>query len=151
MRFGNLSLPRGPLWCRREVLETEGGMNALRLLSAGVIVCVLSLGVRADDKKDYSKQVIGVWEVVKADPDSLPVGAVVDMAKDGKLKVTMKEDKKEVTHEGTYKLDGDKIMVTLKMNDQEIKHTVTIKKISDTEMTTEHDGKTVQFKKKTTK
>ncbi len=124
-------------------------MKTFGLLSAGVMVCVLALGVRADDKKDYSKQVVGAWKVVKADADTLPVGAVVDMAKDGKLKITFKQDNKEETHEGTYKLDGDKLMVTLKMNDQEIKHTVTIKKISDTEMTTDHDGKVVHFEKKT--
>ena len=124
-------------------------MNVLRLLGAGVVDCVLALGVRAEEKADNAKLVVGKWEVVKADADSLPVGAIVEMAKDGKVKVIMKRDDKEVTHEGTYKVDGDKIVVTIKVDDEEHKHTNKIKKISETELVIEHDdGKTIEFKKK---
>jgi uncharacterized protein (TIGR03066 family) len=123
-------------------------MNSLRMLTAAMIVCVLALAVRADDKKaDNAKLLVGKWEVVKCDGDALPVGAIVEMTKDGKLKLTEKKDDKE-SHEGTYKVDGDKIMVVLKVNDDEIKHTVDIKKLTETELVTEHDGKTIEFKRK---
>ncbi len=121
-------------------------MTAVRTILAVVILGVLALAASAEDKKaDNAKLVVGIWEVVKADAESLPVGAVVEMTKDGKVKVSIKDEK----HEGTYKVDGDKIVATIKGDNGDEKHTVTIKKISDTEMVTEHDGKTCEFKKKT--
>ncbi len=125
-------------------------MNAMRLVVAGVLVCVLSLGVRAEEKKDdkkvdYAKLLLGSWEAVKADPNTLPVGAVSTFSKDGKMKVTEKKDGKEESHEGTYTVDGNKF--TIAMNDN--KFTITIKKISETEMVCANDeGKIVEFKKK---
>jgi uncharacterized protein (TIGR03066 family) len=123
-------------------------MKQLQYVGASVILCVLALGVMAADKVDNAKAVVGKWEVVKCDADSLPVGAIVEMTKDGKVKVSMKKDDTEIIHEGTYKVDGDKIMVTLVDGTEERKHSVTIKKVSDTELVTEHDGKTLEFKKK---
>jgi uncharacterized protein (TIGR03066 family) len=124
-------------------------MNALRLLVAGAVVCVLSAGVQAEEKKDNAKLLMGSWEATKAEPGTLPIGAVVTFAKDGKMKVSAKKDGKEESHEGTYKLDGDKFTITMKMGDNEVKLTITIKKISDTELVTANDeGKVVEFKRK---
>jgi uncharacterized protein (TIGR03066 family) len=124
-------------------------MNALRLLAAGVMVCVMCAHVTAEEKKDNAKALVGSWEATKADPMTLPVGAVVTFAKDGKMKVMHKEGDKERTVEGTYKVEGNKFTINLKIEDREEKLTITIKKISDTEMVTANpEGKVVEFKKK---
>ncbi len=124
-------------------------MNKLRLLVGGVVVLALTVGARAEEKKDNAKLLLGSWEATKADEGTLPVGAVVEFAKDGKMKVTIKMDGKEVAHDGTFKLDGDKFTIAMKMGDNEVKHTITIKKISDKELVTENEGgKGVTFKKK---
>ena len=43
-------------------------MNLLRLTGAGVIVCVLAVGIRADDEQGNPRPVVGKWKVVKATP-----------------------------------------------------------------------------------
>jgi uncharacterized protein (TIGR03066 family) len=124
-------------------------MNALRLLSACAVVCFLSATVRAEDKIDYAKMLMGKWEVTKADDGTLPTGSIVEFAKDGVLKVTIKMGDSDMTLEGKYKVEGDKFTVTFKIGDDEQKNTITITKISDKEITTkDKDGKTVECKKK---
>jgi uncharacterized protein (TIGR03066 family) len=125
-------------------------MSALRLVVAGVAMCVLTSGIRAEEKKaDNAKLLVGSWEATKAAEGTLPVGAVVTFDKEGKMKVSAKREGKEETHDGTYKLTGDKFTITMKMGDTEHKMTITIKKISDTEMVTANDeGKVVEFKRK---
>jgi uncharacterized protein (TIGR03066 family) len=126
-------------------------MNALRLMAAGFLMVGLVAGVRAEEKKaDANKEkIVGTWEVVKSEEPPPPVGAVVEFAKDGKLKVMHKQDDKEVTIEGTYTVEGDKISVLIKRDDQEIKHTITIKKVGADTISAENDkGKAVEFKRK---
>ena len=127
-------------------------MNALRLLVGGVMVCALSANVRAEEKaekKDNAKLLMGSWEAVKAAEGSLPVGSVVEFGKEGKMKVSHKVNDKDVTTEGTYKVDGDKFTIVIKNGDNEAKMTITIKKISDKELVTANEeGKVVEFKKK---
>src|SRR6516225_7102410 len=113
-------------------------MNVLRLMEAGVVVCVLAVGTKADDEQDYSRQVVGKWTVVKASPGTFPLGAVLDLSKDDKVKVIRIRDGKESIHAGTYKLDGPTIIITVTVEGEKQKHTLTITKISDTEMVTAH-------------
>src|SRR5262249_16896342 len=81
------------------ITQGEDRMNALRLLVAGAMVCAVTAGARAEDKKaDNAKAILGSWEAVKADPGTLPVGAVVEFATGGKMKVTAKREGKEETH-----------------------------------------------------
>ena len=123
-------------------------MNALKLLAAVAVVCLLGTTGRADDK-DYAKLIVGKWEVTKADAGSVPPGAVIEFTKDGKLKITAKKDDMEVSFDGTYKLDGSKVAMTMKRGDKERTNKLTIAKISDTEMSVEgEDGKKVEFTKK---
>ena len=123
-------------------------MNVLRLLGAGVIVCVLAVGIRAGDEKDYPKLVVGKWKVVKATPGTFPLGTILDLGKDDKVKVIRSQDGKEFIHAGTYKMDGGTIVITVKIEGKEQIHTLTITKISDTEMVTDHGGGgTIEFKK----
>ena len=123
-------------------------MNGLRLMGAGVIVCLLVVGIRADDEKDNTKMVVGKWKVVKASPKTFPIGTVMDLSKDDKVKVIRKQDEKGSIHEGTYKVDGAKIIITVKVEGEEQKHVLTITKINDTDMVTDHlGGGTIEFKK----
>jgi uncharacterized protein (TIGR03066 family) len=125
-------------------------MKMLRLLVVGVAVCGLTFVAGADEKKaDNAKLLVGSWEVTKSFDKGPAVGTTVEFTKESKMKVTHKQDGKEETMDGTYKLDGDKFTFELKMGDQVIKKTITIKKISETEMTTtDDDGKVVELKKK---
>lgn len=124
-------------------------MNALRVLVAGVVVVALTAGARAEDKKEYAKLLVGSWEVTKSFDKGPAVGAVVEFKKDGKFKATHKMDDKDVTREGTYTVDEDKVTLVMKDGEKENKITFTIKKISDKEMSTENDeGKKVELKRK---
>ena len=123
-------------------------MNMRRLMGAGVILCVLAVGTRAGDEKDNPRLVVGKWKVVKASPGTFPLGTVLDLSKDDKVKVIGKRDGKEFIHAGTYKVDGARIIITVTVGGEEQKHTLTITKITDTEMVTEHGGGgTIEFKK----
>ena len=124
-------------------------MNALRLMVAGVCAVVMVAGIRAEEKADNAKLLVGAWEVTKADEGALPVGSVIEFGKDGKVSVTAKRGDKESTSEGTYTVAGDKLTVTLKHEGKDIKHAITIKKLSDTVYVTENEkGKTAEFKRK---
>src|SRR5262249_32441196 len=131
---------------RGNISEKEPSMNVLRLMGAGVIVCVLTVGIRAEEK-DNPKLVVGQWKVVRASPGTFPLGTVLDLSKEDKAKVIGKRDGKEFIHAGTYEVDGAKIIITVKVKGEKQKHTLTITKISDTEMVNEHGGGgTIEFK-----
>jgi uncharacterized protein (TIGR03066 family) len=113
-------------------------MNALKLVAALAVVCLVGTAARADEK-DTAKKLVGKWEVTKAEEGTLPTGTTVEFTKDGK----------DMTVEGTYKLDGDKFEIKFKMGDQEHSNTITITKLTDTELhTKDKDGKVVETKKK---
>jgi uncharacterized protein (TIGR03066 family) len=125
-------------------------MNALRLVASGLLtlglVLALPVGAKADANKD---KLVGVWEVVKADPGALPVGSTVEFGKDGKAKVTAVREGKETTAEGTFAVEGDKLTVTLKHGEKEVKHEITIKKLTDAEFVSVNEkSKTAEFKRK---
>jgi uncharacterized protein (TIGR03066 family) len=123
-------------------------MNVLRLMGAGVIVCLLVAGIKADDKNDNAKMVVGKWTVVKASPKTFPIGTVMNLSNDDIVKVFGKRDDKEFTHKGTYKVDGAKIIITVKVDGEEQKHVLTITKINDTDMVTDHlGGGTIEFRR----
>ena len=124
-------------------------MNALKLLAGAAVVCLAGASARAEDKPDYVKLVVGKWEVSNTDEESVPKGAAIEFTKDGKVKFTGKKDDAEVSIDGTYTLDGNKLTAVMKMGDMEQKHTITITKISDTEMAVEgEDGKKVELTRK---
>jgi uncharacterized protein (TIGR03066 family) len=133
---------------RGNISEKEPSMSVLRLAGAGVLVCVLAVGIRAGGEKDNPKRVVGKWKVVKASPGTFPLGTVLGLSKDAKAKVVGRRDGKEFTHAGRYEVDGANIIITVKVGGEEQKHTLTITKISDTEMVTEHGGGgTIKFKR----
>ncbi len=126
-------------------------MNALRLSLAGllVVLAVGSLAHAKEEKKDTAKMIVGTWEITKSYDNGPPVGATVEFGKDGKFMLSGKAGDKDISHGGTYKVDGEKVNLVLKNEDKETKMVLTVKKISDTEMTTENEsGKMVELKRK---
>ncbi len=95
-------------------------------------------------------KIVGSWEVTKGTPP----GGVVEFTKDGKLKMTAEgPDKKPLTMEGTYAVDGDSLKVTMKgPGGKDHSETSKITKLTDKEMAFEEKqgDKTeiTEFKKK---
>ncbi len=91
---------------------------------------------------------VGIWQSVKSNLNSLPVGATIQFAKDGKVKTTRKAAGKDETLEGTFTVAGDKITLTRKVGNDQLASTLTIKKATATELTLERDGKSAELKRK---
>jgi uncharacterized protein (TIGR03066 family) len=124
-------------------------MSTLRWLAVGVVIVAFGSGARADDKPDYAKMLVGKWEVSKADEGTIPVGAIVEFTRDGKVKFIGKKGDEEVAIDGTYKVEKNTFTLTMKAGDQEHSETITITKMSDGEMSTENkNGKKVDLKKR---
>jgi len=124
-------------------------MNAMKWLGMAAMVVVLSTNARADDEADKAKLLIGKWEVTKADEGTVPVGAIIEFTRDGKVMTSVKKGDDLETHEGAYKLEKDTLTVTMKKDGEEKTKKITITKITEKEMTTkDEDGKVVELKKK---
>jgi uncharacterized protein (TIGR03066 family) len=124
-------------------------MSALKLVAVAAVVCLLGPAARAEDKADNAKLIVGKWTVEKADEGTIEKGATVEFTSDGKVKAVHKKGDEDVTVEGTYKVDGDKLTMALKIGDMEQKIDITIKKLTKTELHTENsEGKKVELMKK---
>ena|SRR5579871_5523623 len=127
-------------------------MNTLRLLMVGVMAVPLIAATQAEkkeEKKDTAKLLSGTWEVVKGERSTLPVGSLMEFAKEGKLKLSVKDGDKETQLEGTYKVDGNEVTITIRLGEQEKKLVLTIKKISEDDLRFEDkDGKSAELKRK---
>ena len=124
-------------------------MKMLRLVLAAFVVASLNASaMAADEKADVKKLIVGKWEAVQVDENTLPKGAIIEFTKDGKLKVTAKKDGKDESVEGTYTVDGQTFTYKLKLGEQELSAKITVKKISATELDTANpEGLKVSFKK----
>jgi uncharacterized protein (TIGR03066 family) len=148
MKRGKRGGDRGASGFGGLISELEFSMNVLRLVGTGVIACLLAVGNWAADETENAKMVVGKWNVVKASPGTFPLGTVLDLSKDDKVKVIGKRDGKEFNHEGTYKVDGAKVILTVTVNGEKQKHVLTVTKINDADMVTDHlGGGTIEFKK----
>ena len=123
-------------------------MNALRWLGVVAVLILNDPTVRAEDKDDTAKLLIGKWEVTKAEEGTVPVGSLFEFTKDGKIKASFKKEGEEMKLEGTYKLVGDTLTVTMKEGEEQKSNKVTIAKISAKEMTVKDEkDKVVELKK----
>src|SRR5262249_51471072 len=100
----------------------------LSALAAGLAVALggcnnTPAGLANKDKDKVGEMIVGAWEVTKAGSYT-PEGSVLQFAKDGKLKVTMKIDDKETCTDWTYVVDGDKINLAGTLVDTEVKQTL---------------------------
>jgi uncharacterized protein (TIGR03066 family) len=125
-------------------------MNTLRMLAVGAIVCLVGASVRAEDKVDYKKLIVGKWEISKAEEGTVPIGTIVEFTKDGKFIVTGKKDGEDLKIEGTYTVEKNTFTFKAKIGEEERSQTIEITKISEKEMSTKNsEGKVVECKKKT--
>jgi len=117
----------------------------MRTLLGMAVVLALACGTVAADDKIDPKKLVGKWEQVKPEKPKI----VVEYTADGKLKGAITIEDKEITVEGTYKLDGNKLTMTSKiMGEKEQTRTVTITKLTDEELEGETDtGMKSSFKR----
>ncbi len=117
-------------------------------VAAFVAIAFATIGAAEDKKVDVKKLLVGKGEVTKADPETLPVGTVVEFTADGKLKVMEKRGDEKQMLEGTYTVDGDAFNIAIKVGDMEFKQKITVKKLTETELdTVDPDKKGVTFKR----
>jgi len=120
-------------------------MKILSIVLTGVLALAFATSATAADNK---KLLMGKWEAVKSEPDTLPVGATIEFKAEGKMTMVMGKDGKDFTIEGTYTVDGDTFTISRKKDDKESTYKITIKKISETELETANpEGKGVTFKR----
>lgn len=98
----------------------------------------------AQDKKDtdIKAKLIGIWESKE--------GNKVEFSKDGKLKINIKVQEKEISVDGTYTVEGNKLTCSIKDGDTEFfKEILTIKSVDDKKLVTENlKGKVDELMKK---
>src|SRR5207244_11992634 len=89
-----------------------------------------------------AEKIVGKWAVTEGE---VPAGSLVEFTKDGKLKFAVKLGDKDLSLEGTYKVEGDKLKTTMKLGDKEINDTDTIKTLNETMLILEDTkGKVVE-------
>ncbi|HEY1188925.1 MAG TPA: hypothetical protein VGE74_14820 [Gemmata sp.] len=80
----------------------------MRAVVLGVVVVGLlgsPVGGRAaDDNKDA---IIGLWELAFSDAKDIPAGTRLEFTKDGKVKLALRSDGKEITADDVYKVEKD--------------------------------------------
>lgn len=115
------------------------------LMAFGLAVLLGTACAAADD--DFAKKIVGPWVVDKS--EELPPGATVDFQKDGKVVISAKDKDKDVRHEGTYKVEKDKLTTKFNFNGKVLEQTDTITKLTDEVLeVTDREKKTSTFKKK---
>ncbi len=95
----------------------------------------------ADTQAELSNdaKIVGTWEIVQStEKNAPPSGSMVELTKDGKVKVFIKADKQAIAIEGTYTVDGDKlIIVTPRPDGKDATDTMKIIGLTDKELVTE--------------
>src|SRR5580692_6122799 len=111
-------LRRVPRGTGRNTSKKGTAMRFLQMTVAAFLVAGLSATAAAEEKKtDVKKLLVGKWEVTKADPDTISVGAVVEFTADGKMKITEKQGGKVEMLEGSYTVEGNAFNIALKVGD----------------------------------
>jgi len=119
----------------------------MKAVSAFGLAVLLSVACVARAEDDFAKKILGPWLVDKS--EELPPGATVDFLKDGKVTVSAKDKDKEVKHDGTYKVEKDKLTTKFTYNGKTLEQTDTIVKLTDEVMEVRDNEKRVTtFKRK---
>jgi len=120
---------------------------SMRILGSAFAICLV-LSLAGCGGKSNADKIVGTWEITKSESDA-PKGATVEFTKDGKIKMTAKVEGHEISMEGTYKVDGDKLTTTMKMGNKEKTETAKIKSLDDSTLKIEDEkGKVDEFMKK---
>jgi uncharacterized protein (TIGR03066 family) len=102
---------------------------------------------RAEPVKESTIQdkLLGRWEATKGE---IPPGAILELTKDGKLRMTIKVEGKAMSDESTYVVQGGAIKTTHKEGPREVTETLKIKTLTEKVLVTEDEqGKTEEFKR----
>jgi uncharacterized protein (TIGR03066 family) len=124
-------------------------MNASRLLAVTFLALGMIAGTQGEERRieGYKEKIIGLWEVVKADDDVVPIRSTMELTKTGEATAIRKEKGKEAITKSTYKVEGDKFFAT----DESGKEMpiLKIKSLTAKYLTLEDaKGKVVEFKRK---
>lgn len=94
------------------------------------------------------EKLLGTWEVTTP-KGSLPKGTLIQFAKDGKAKITIRDATNTAVVEVRYTVSGSTIRTTYKDDaGKETKESLKIKKIGEKELiTTDKEGKDHEFKR----
>lgn len=124
-------------------------MNA-RHLGAGLLIGLLTVVSAAggDEKPDTAALLVGKWEVTKSGGEP-PVGFTMEFTKEGRFTFTTpKKGGKQLSFEGTYKVEGDKLQITTKKDDKENPPaTLTIKKIAAQQLNLQAGNNAAELKR----
>ncbi|MFL5245684.1 MAG: hypothetical protein ACJ8FY_26610 [Gemmataceae bacterium] len=119
------------------------------------LVGTLSLalaGAFADERKNENteatkKKLAGVW--IAQEGGKTPAGSTFEVSKDGHFRSVLKVSGTEIIHEGTYRIEGDKITATHRRKDGSEKvRVLKILKLSDNDLTVSDDDEKTTLKKK---
>jgi uncharacterized protein (TIGR03066 family) len=128
-------------------------MNLFRTVLAGALLLGLAFGAvpsaAQEKEKNTRDKLVGVWELTRG--ETLPPGASLEFARDGKLKLTVKgPDEKPITLEGTFEANGNQLKVTTKGPDgKDQTEAMKIRTLTDKELVLLDDkGKADAFKRK---
>jgi uncharacterized protein (TIGR03066 family) len=93
-------------------------------------------------------RIVGAWKISKSERRTAP-GSLVELTKDGKIKMTVKVQGSDFMVAGTYKVEGDRITITTREEGEDKTDSFTILKLTDTELEIKDEkGKTDVWKKK---
>jgi uncharacterized protein (TIGR03066 family) len=122
------------------------GEDSMRIMCLALAAIAYALPASTSAADDYKKLLVGKWEVVKADKDTIMVGTTVQFQADGKMKMATKEGK-EIS--GTYTVEGKVFTLTLDPGGgKTFERKITIKKLTESEFeTTNEEGKSASLKK----
>jgi uncharacterized protein (TIGR03066 family) len=123
----------------------------MRLLSVVVAASLglplLTVGAEDDKGGGNAEKIVGTWLVTTG--GSLPVGSSLELAKDGKLKLVLKQGDQSITFLGTYKVKDQELAMMLEPPARVRSHTMQIKKLTETQLVTvDMEKREDVFKKK---
>jgi uncharacterized protein (TIGR03066 family) len=102
---------------------------------------------RAEPARESTIQdkLLGRWEATRGE---IPPGSILELTRDGKLKMTIKVEGKSMSDVSSYVVQGEAIKTTHKEGPREVTETLKIKTLTEKMLVTEDEkGKTEEFKK----
>ncbi len=109
------------------------------MLGCTVVVLTLGFSLSADDKKEGkidTAKLVGKWEDKNTGKGEK---VILELTKDNKIHLTRNLDKKDMTFNGTYKIEGNKITMDLDVGGKSYVTVSTIDKLTDEELVIDGD------------
>lgn len=122
-------------------------MRAITGTALAAVLLLVSAGARAqDDEPKFDKKLlVGKWEPTDSKKGAR---AVMEFKKAGKMVITITLDDKDLTLDGTWALDEDKLSVTVTLGEKEETTQFKLKKLDDKVLQYEEPkGKLIELKR----